>query len=139
LKRTAEFSAVPSRNRRPVVLVLDDDWDVCDAIESTLDDAGFATVCLPNGADGLEHLERQPAPAAIILDLMMPVMDGWTFVNRLRAIPRLKDIPILVITASGPHWGYPVSHALHKPVGRNELIAAVSNLVYRDHSAKARW
>jgi CheY-like chemotaxis protein len=118
------------------VVVIDDDWETCDAFAETLVDGGFAAICLPNGQKGLEELERQPTPAAIILDLMMPVMDGWTFFKRVRALPHLADIPIIVTTAAGPHWGYPVSHVLRKPVGRDDLLAAVRS-VARPNDARA--
>jgi CheY-like chemotaxis protein len=127
--RTGEFSPVPSRQAKPLIFIVDDDWDTGEAFAEALDENGFVTVCLPNGQAGLEELERQPTPAAIILDLLMPVMDGWTFFDRVRALPHLADIPIIVITAVGPHWGYPVAHVLPKPVGRNELVAAVRSVV----------
>jgi CheY-like chemotaxis protein len=127
--QTRELPVPVSTTGKPVVMVLDDDWATCDAFKEVLEEAGFDTVCLANGELGLDHLAEHPAPTAIILDLMMPVMDGWTFVSRLRALPHLEDIPILVATAAGPHWGYPTSPVLRKPVGRNELILAVTKLV----------
>jgi DNA-binding NarL/FixJ family response regulator len=65
----------------------------------------------------------------LFLDLMMPGLDGWTFLQRMRALPQLLDVPIVVITAAGSHWGYPVSHVLRKPVGRNELVATIRTLI----------
>jgi CheY-like chemotaxis protein len=103
-----------------------------------LTDDGFEIVCVANGALGLEHLERNPPPAAILVDLMMPVMDGWTFVERIHSMAHLEETPIGLITASGAHWGYPVPQVLHKPFGRNELIAAVRNLIRPGVWAPAR-
>jgi CheY-like chemotaxis protein len=127
--QTREHPAVRPRAGRHLVMVLEDDWATCDAFKDALEDAGFDTVCLPNGELGLDHLIQHPAPAAIVLDLMMPVMDGWTFVSRMRAIPDLNDIPVLVTTAAGAHWGYPCSPVLRKPVGRNELVASLRTLI----------
>jgi CheY-like chemotaxis protein len=110
---------------RPRVLVVDDDWDICDAVKVVLDDAGFDTVCAENGARALAHLAQAPAPDAILLDLFMPVMDGWTFAERMRADPDLRDIPLIVMTASGPHWGYPSSPVLRKPIFHHELVRVV--------------
>jgi PleD family two-component response regulator len=129
VKETRELPVVRSAAGKPLVLVLDDDWEICDAFKEVLEDEGFDTVCLPNGELGLEHLAQSPTPDVIVLDLMMPVMDGWTFVSRLRALPHLKDIPIVVATAAGPHWGYPSTPVLRKPVGRYELIATIRTII----------
>jgi CheY-like chemotaxis protein len=137
LRRTAEYSPVEpgidagvgDSGARPTVLVIDDDWAICDAVKDVLDDAGFHTICLDNGARALEHLERSPLPAAILLDLFMPVMDGWTFADRVRAAPGLREIPIIVMTASGPHWGYPAPRVLRKPIFGNQLVAAVRKAI----------
>ena len=67
----------------------------------------------------------------------MPKMNGWTFVDRLRALPQLRDIPIIVMTAAGPHWGYPETRVLRKPIGKAELVAAVRGVVYRRQSNAA--
>jgi CheY-like chemotaxis protein len=115
---------------RPKVLIVDDDWDICDAVKGVLDDAGFDTVCAENGARALDELAQSPAPDAILLDLFMPVMDGWTFAERMRSNPDLRDIPLIVMTASGPHWGYPASApVLRKPIYQNELVRVVRTVI----------
>ncbi len=129
LKRTSEYAPVAYRPDRPMVLVVDDDWAICDAVKETLEDAGFDATCVENGEVALQHLSREPAPSAILLDLFMPVMDGWTFADRLRANPGLNQIPVIVMTASGPHWGYPAARVLHKPIYGNELVAAVQKAI----------
>jgi CheY-like chemotaxis protein len=129
LKQTRDFPVVRTAPCKPLVLVLEDDEETSEAFKEVLEESGFDTVCLPNGELGLEHLAHYPAPAAIVLDLMMPVMDGWTFVTRLRELPPLKDIPIVVATAAGPHWGYPVVPVLRKPVGRFELVATLRTVI----------
>src|SRR6185436_11336258 len=101
LKRTGDFPPV-GLGVRPTVLVLDDDPDICDAVAEVLTDDGFEVICLPNGAIGLEHLSLNPPPAVILLDLMMPKLNGWTFVDRVRAVAQLREIPIVVMTAVGP-------------------------------------
>jgi CheY-like chemotaxis protein len=129
-KQTRDLPVVRRSAGKPLVLVLDDDWETCDAFKEVLEEGGFEVVCLPDGMLGLEHLAQHPVPAAIVLDLMMPVMDGWTFVSRLRALPHLKEVPILISTGAGPHWGYPSSPVLRKPVGRNELLATLRTLIH---------
>ncbi len=129
-ERPGDFPPVASTPTRPTVLVLDDDGDICDAVEEVLTNAGFDVVCLPNGALGLDHLSVHPKPAVILLDLMMPMMNGWAFVERVWGVPSLRDIPIVVMTAAGPHWGYPVSRVLHKPIETLELVTAVREALY---------
>jgi two-component system chemotaxis response regulator CheY len=126
VKPTTELPAFGSEGSGPVILVLDDEWAICEAVEEALASEGFATVSLTDGLRGIEYLQHaETLPAAIVLDLMMPHMDGWSFFDKIRAYPRLRDIPIVVLTAAGPHWGYPVSRVLRKPILTHELIAAV--------------
>jgi CheY-like chemotaxis protein len=117
--------------------VIDDDWEICDAVKDALDDAGFNAICANNGATALEYLGRNPRPDAILLDLFMPVMDGWTFADRLRGLPELRAIPLVVMTASGPHWGYPAPRVLRKPVMVHELLAAVRRAIADDGGSNA--
>jgi CheY-like chemotaxis protein len=83
------------------ILIVDDDADVRAAIAEILTDAGYEVSCAANGAEALAQLARQP-PSAIVLDLMMPVMDGWTFRVRQRMDPRFATIPTVVISAALP-------------------------------------
>ena len=79
------------------MLVVDDDADIRSLLVGVLTDEGYEAESAPNGRDALAILDRWRADA-IVLDLMMPVMDGWTFVEQLRA--RKRDIPILVLSAA---------------------------------------
>ncbi len=87
-----------------------------------------------HGADALAWLAREPRPAVILLDLVMPVMTGDEFLERLRAAPALRDVPVLLMTAALP--GATVASAradavLTKPFELEELLAAVSRLCRR--------
>jgi CheY-like chemotaxis protein len=137
LKRTREIDLPATLARNPIVLVLDDDWDTCEAFKEVLEQAGFNTVCVSNGELGLQHLRDYPETAVVILDLMMPAMNGWTFFERVRAMPHLAEVPILVVTGTAPHWGYPTTNVLRKPVGGNELVAAVRTAISRRGRATA--
>lgn len=109
------------------VLVVDDDWDVQDAVSETLQDAGFNVSCATNGEEALSYLNQHPAPDAILLDLFMPVMNGWDTARALQGTRELSSIPLIVITASEPYWGYPPGPVLRKPIDRDKLISAVEN------------
>jgi CheY-like chemotaxis protein len=81
-----------------VVLVVDDDPDILEALSEILEAEGFEIRRARNGKEALERLEPQP-PNLILLDLMMPVMDGWEFAQRMRQKPAVADIPIIVLSA----------------------------------------
>jgi CheY-like chemotaxis protein len=84
------------------ILIVDDDADVRAAIAEILTEAGYEVSCAANGAEALAQLASPQPPKAILLDLMMPVMDGWTFRLRQRMDPRLAAIPTVVISAALP-------------------------------------
>ena len=85
---------------RPVgarrVLVVDDDPDIRDLLVTALSDDGYQAESARNGRDALDALDHFPADV-VILDLMMPVMDGWTFAERMK---ERWDIPIVVLSAA---------------------------------------
>ena len=78
------------------VLVVDDDQDIRELLVSVLSDDGYEAASAQNGRDALDVLERWQADV-VVLDLMMPVMDGWTFADRMH---EKWDIPIVVISAA---------------------------------------
>lgn len=117
--------------QRPVFIV-DDDVDVREALAELLEGRGFPVATAANGSDALDLLRdmREP-PAVILLDLMMPVMDGYDFMIEHQLDPRLADIPLVVITAdldvdSGRVRGdVPV---LTKPVQLPQLLSTLRRL-----------
>jgi CheY-like chemotaxis protein len=111
---------------RPILVVEDDD-SVRDALCLLLQLEGHQVVTAPNGAVALEVIPRC-SPRLILLDLRMPVMDGWTFVRAYRETEG-PHVPIVVITAA---WDIAASAArlevaavLEKPFGLPDLLAAV--------------
>jgi CheY-like chemotaxis protein len=84
----------------PPILLVDDDDDIRESLAEVLEDKGFEVRTAANGEDGLAVLRaHDDHPSVILLDLMMPVMDGYTFLAEKRADPALADIPVAVITA----------------------------------------
>lgn len=81
------------------ILVVDDDPDLRSSLVEVLEGEGYEVSCAKNGEEALGALAGG-APSAILLDLTMPVMDGWTFRDRQRLDPRLANIPTVVISAS---------------------------------------
>ena len=80
------------------VLVVDDDADMHVRLRAALERGGWRVADAYNGAEALEQVERS-RPELILLDLTMPVMDGFAFLHRLRAMPGCADIPVVVLSA----------------------------------------
>ena len=80
------------------VLVVDDDESTCDALQRLLSRMGYATKCATNGREALEAIEHA-RPDVIVLDWMMPGMDGLEVLRRLREAPATKDVPVLLYSA----------------------------------------
>jgi signal transduction histidine kinase/CheY-like chemotaxis protein len=81
------------------VLIVDDDPDVRALVKSTIEDVGMRTAEADNGKAAMEWLEKNPKPALVLLDLMMPKMDGFEFLERVRSRPDFFELPIVVLTA----------------------------------------
>ena len=85
---------------RPKVLIIDDDRDIREALGELLAEEGFVIEAAWNGAEALKRLEAGFRPNLIILDLMMPVMDGLAFRAAQKRSPELARIPVIGVTAA---------------------------------------
>ncbi|MFZ3350359.1 MAG: response regulator [Xanthobacteraceae bacterium] len=81
------------------VLIVDDDPDVRAMIKATIADVGMQSTAVANGQAALDWLASHPQPVLVLLDLMMPKMDGFEFLERVRQNQRYVDLPIVVLTA----------------------------------------
>src|SRR5258706_12954853 len=81
------------------LLVVEDDADIRDALDGLLSTEGFRIAGCSNGREALDWLRTSPKPDLILLDLMMPVMDGWQFRVEQKQDPALATIPILALSA----------------------------------------
>lgn len=110
--------------RPRTVLVVDDDPEILDALEMVLGEAGYEVVCANNGSAALDYLRTSTAPDVVLLDLFMPLMNGWEFVREAHLSERTAHVPIIVLTAAGPHWGYPLPphRVMRKPIQRDRLL-----------------
>lgn len=84
------------------LLVIDDDADTRYAIHEALEECGYRVATAPDGEDALVQLHHGLRPDVVLVDLCMPVMDGWTFVARLRERTDFAGIPVVVMTAANP-------------------------------------
>ena len=91
----------------PSILVVDDEPEIITLLRFVLEQDGHSVSSAVHGVDALEKLgvdplrQELPLPEIIVLDIMMPIMDGYQLNMRLQSHPRTKDIPILVLTAKG--------------------------------------
>ena len=85
---------------RKSVLIVDDDLDIREVLAETLVDRGFDVATAANGLDALAKLRALSVrPSVILLDLMMPIMDGYTFLEQRRLDPMIASIPLAIVTA----------------------------------------
>jgi CheY-like chemotaxis protein len=113
------------------VLVVDDDHDTREMIERFLEMEGFAVRTAPNGEAALVSLQRDGRPSVILLDLMMPVMNGWQFREAQQRQPQLADIPVVVVSAAGAPSRLPPIEAdawLSKPLDFDRLLDTIGSL-----------
>jgi len=80
------------------ILVVDDEDHIVMILKENLEFSGFQVVTAVNGIEALEMVEKQ-TPDLIVLDIGMPKMDGWEVTRRLKADPKTKNIPIIILTA----------------------------------------
>jgi CheY-like chemotaxis protein len=103
------------------ILVVDDDPDIRDSLREVLEDEGYDVSCVGNGQEALDHLKAaSPRPCVILLDLMMPVMDGWQFLaERSR---RSNATPVVLLSGLSFINDAPgVADFLCKPVNYEKL------------------
>ena len=105
------------------VLVVDDDADIRESLRILLEGEGFAVRTAADGAEAVAAMEVEP-PCFVILDLMMPVMDGWEVAGRMHDEERFASIPLCVVTAT-PEWAPSDSPVLRKPIDVDALLALV--------------
>ncbi len=119
----------------PIVLIVDDDADARELLSRFVVRQGYGVVSAASGAEGL-RLAREQAPAAVLLDVIMPGTDGWDVLGSLKADPRLSQIPVIMVTmvddrSRGEALG--ATEHLVKPIDRNRL-AEVLHQVRRNKS-----
>jgi DNA-binding response OmpR family regulator len=86
-------------NRRPKILIVDDEPFNVDYLEQELEDLNYHTVAATNGQEALEKVESE-SPDVVLLDIMMPILDGFTVLSRLKSNHHTRDIPIIIISAA---------------------------------------
>jgi CheY-like chemotaxis protein len=127
----------PGYGRR--ILVVEDDADIREVLAESLADAGYRVHCARNGAVALECLRRfgTDEPTLVILDVRMPVMNGYSFLDSLAADPSMRRISVLVFTASAQDRGVLVTRpsvrgTLPKPCSISDILRTVATCWSQD-------
>lgn len=112
------------------VIVVDDELDIAEAVKSILEDEGYAVVVCANGREALQRLDAT-RPDLAIVDIMMPVMNGFETIKAIRRHPELGRLPVLIMSAIAPSVLPPEFDSagfLKKPFSLKELLARVHTL-----------
>jgi CheY-like chemotaxis protein len=118
--------------RSPILIVEDDDA-IRDALKEVLLDVGYAVECASNGKQALEILQEAPwVPSVILLDIMMPIMDGYGFRERQLSDPRFANIPTVVLSADShldeKSRRLMTKYFIKKPIDLEKLLSMIEEL-----------
>jgi CheY-like chemotaxis protein len=109
------------------ILVIEDNKEIQDSLKMALEVEGYNVFIADNGKEALDKLEKIPTPCMILLDLMMPVMNGWEFVDAISKDLMLSTIPVVVVSAFGDKKGTPKTDGyIQKPIDLDALLNTVS-------------
>lgn len=123
-------------NEKERVLLVEDEGDIRDVIEYNLEREGYQTLAFDNGEAGLEAI-RNETPDLVLLDLMLPGIDGLEICRQLKGNPATRDIPIIMITAKTEEsdvvlgLGIGADDYVNKPFSPQELMARVKSVLRR--------
>ncbi len=107
------------------VLVVEDEKDIRDCLQEVLEREGYQVATAANGKEGMELLPKVD-PCVILLDLMMPVMNGWEFAEKIDKNKELSEAALVVVSAGGEHtFDIKAKKILRKPVDLDVLLATV--------------
>jgi CheY-like chemotaxis protein len=111
------------------ILIVEDDMDLREALSEVLRDEGYSVAMAADGREALDRLRRQSPPSLILLDLTMPVMNGWQFRAEQRQDPALSGIPVVVLSAGdyrAEQMGQlGVTDYLRKPIELSRLLRMI--------------
>jgi CheY-like chemotaxis protein len=112
------------------ILVVDDDPDIREALQDVLEYEGYSVLLAANGAEALTVLASSAPPSLILLDLMMPVMDGFKFRAKQLEDPRFASVPVVIVSAGGEIMKHAkqlgAAGYIEKPMSRGAILDVVS-------------
>ncbi len=122
---------MPDTQRNGHVLVVEDDEDICDTLSLILQSRGYQCTVATDGALALQMMRTEPLPRVILLDMMMPGMNGEQFREAQLRDARLASIPVVLLTGDGRAEEHArrlgVTRFLRKPITIDDLVDVVAN------------
>jgi len=122
----------PGSETAKLILIVEDDVDLAQCSAEVLEAAGYRTAIAASGSEALSFLRTNNHTDLILLDMMMPVMDGWTFREEQQKLPALASIPVVVVTADGDARGKAASIQaaghIAKPISIDALLDEVERV-----------
>lgn len=106
------------------VLIVDDEFDIRQAVAEVLAEEGHQVLSAGDGAEALAYL-REFHPNLVLLDLMMPGMNGWEFRAAQKGDPEIRSIPVVILSALGREGGIDADGFMQKPFDLDDLLATV--------------
>ena len=122
-------AGVDSVAAAPWILVIEDDVDIRESLEELLSEAGYRVRVAADGLQALAVLGAGATPTLILLDLMMPNMDGVGFRSRQLEDPRLRDVPVILLTADSRPTPLDYLPSLRKPFDWEDLLGVVATVL----------
>ena len=120
-------------------VVIDDNADIRLLLEGVLSMLGAETVQIPGGSEALAILPlMEPCPDVVILDVQMPVMDGWSTLEAIRALPATRDVPVVLCTVKSSAsdlvrgWELGCDGYVSKPFDVRALLRTIREITSRD-------
>jgi CheY-like chemotaxis protein len=113
--------------QRCLVAIIEDDREFRDMLRDLLEEEQYRVVALSNGAEALETLRGDTLPNVILLDVSMPVMDGFDFLRFRNDDPQLSTVPVVLVTNAKPHERptIGVNDVVRKPIDIDEILFAI--------------
>src|SRR5689334_1963358 len=109
------------------ILIIEDEKGIRESLQEVLEYEGFQVSTASHGREGLEMLESNLAPAIILLDLMMPVMNGWEFAEAVNKSPEYSSIPIIIVSAfADKAEAINAKGIVKKPINLDQLLSLIN-------------
>ena len=136
--------------RRPKILLVDDDFDLVRVMRGVLESEAYEVIVAYDGKEGIEKAKKEK-PDLVVLDIVMPVADGFTFADQFRKEPSLAKTPVLVLTSFSEVLGQPdpseveehlriafeFAEYIRKPLKPKDLVAKVKQFLMRAGSQRS--
>ena len=113
--------------KRCLVAIIEDDSEFRNMLRELLEEEQYRVVAVANGAEALEKLRGDTVPNVILLDVSMPVMDGFDFLRFRNDDPQLSQVPVVLVTNAKPHERptIGVNDVVRKPIDIDEILFAI--------------